>query len=45
MDIIGLLDRLRYIATSIEREMKRQFDLTRGEYEILTILERGPREC
>ena len=42
MDIVGLLDRLRFIATAIEREMKRHFDMTRGEYEILTILERGP---
>ncbi len=41
-DPLQLLAQLANLGAAIEREMKRQFDLTRGEYEILTILERGP---
>lgn len=41
-DLLHLLAQLANLGAAIEREMKRQFDLTRGEYEILAILERGP---
>lgn len=41
-DPLQLLAQLANLGAAIEREMKRQFDLTRGEYEILTILERAP---
>ena len=37
-----MLAQLANLGAAIEREMKRRFDLTRGEYEILTILERAP---
>ena len=37
-----MLAQLASLGAAIEREMKRRFDMTRGEYEILTLLERGP---
>ena len=41
-DPLRVLAQLANLGAAIEREMKRRFDLTRGEYEILTILERAP---
>lgn len=41
-DPLRILAQLANLGAAIEREMKRRFDMTRGEYEILTILERGP---
>ena len=35
-----MLDRLRLIATSIERELKQEFDVSPNEYNVLSILER-----
>ena len=37
-----MLAQLASIATPIERELKRQFDVSRNEYHVLIILERGP---
>lgn len=42
MDIFGLLDRLRCITASIEHELKREFDVSPSEYDVLSILEREP---
>ena len=42
-DPLATLALLVGIAAAIERELKRQFDLTRGEYAVLTILKRGPQ--
>lgn len=42
-DPLRVLAQLANLGAAIEREMKRRFDMTRGEYEILTILERGPQ--
>ena len=41
-DPLRILAQLANLGAAIEREMKRRFDMTRGEYEILTILEQGP---
>ena len=41
-DPLRVLAQLVNLGAAIEREMKRRFDMTRGEYEILTLLERGP---
>ena len=41
-DPLRILVQLANLGAAIEREMKRRFGLTRGEYEILTLLERGP---
>ena len=41
-DPLRILAQLANLGVAIEHEMKRRFGLTRGEYEILTILERGP---
>ena len=41
-DPLATLALLAGIATAIERELKRQFDVLCSEYTVLTILERGP---
>ena len=41
-DPLRILAQLANLGAAIEREMKRRFNMTRGEYEILTILEQGP---
>ena len=41
-DPLQILAQLANLGAAIERQMKRRFDMTRGKYEILTLLERGP---
>lgn len=41
-DPLAMLALLAGIAAAIERELKRQFDVSRNEYDVLITLERGP---